>query len=138
MRIVKDKMQYVSVDKEGKFNGFISCRYKKEEHKATALVLISFNNNNPALMKDLISFFYMMYKDYETKSLSFAIYRDAPFYPQALKAMNMFGKPIIEQSDRRYKLADGLLHYLDNFTLEASTIDFDKAEKFLRVGEQNG
>jgi hypothetical protein len=50
----------------------------------------------------------------------------------------MFGKPIIEQSDRRYKLADGLLHYLDNFTLEASTIDFDKAEKFLRVGEQNG
>jgi hypothetical protein len=135
MRIVKDKMQYVSVDKEGKFNGFISCRYKEEEHKATALVLISFNNNNPALMKDLISFFYMMYKDYETKSLSFAIYRDAPFYPQALKAMNMFGKPIIEQSDRRYKLADGLLHYLDNFTLEASTIDFDKAEKFLRVGE---
>jgi hypothetical protein len=138
MRIVKDKMQYVSVDKNGKFNGFISCRYKEEEHKATALVLISFNNNNPALMKDLISFFYMMYKDYETKSLSFAIYRDAPFYPQALKAMNMFGKPIIEQSDRRYKLADGLLHYLDNFTLEASTIDFDKAEKFLRVGEQNG
>lgn len=138
MRIVKDKMQYVSVDKDGKFNGFISCRYKKEEHKVTALVLISFNNNNPALMKDLISFFYMMYKDYETKSLSFAIYRDAPFYPQALKAMNMFGKPIIEQSDRRYKLADGLLHYLDNFTLEASTIDFDKAEKFLRVGEQNG
>jgi hypothetical protein len=138
MRIVKDKMQYVSVDKEGKFNGFISCRYKEEEHKATALVLISFNNNNPALMKDLISFFYMMYKDYETKSLSFAIYRDAPFYPQALKAMNIFGKPIIEQSDRRYKLADGLLHYLDNFTLEASTIDFDKAEKFLRVGEQNG
>ena len=64
-----------------KFNGFISCRYKKEERKATALVLISFNNNNPALMKDLISFFYMMYKDYETKSLSFAIYRDAPFYP---------------------------------------------------------
>ena len=138
MRVVKDKMQYVSVDKDGKFNGFISCRYKKEEHKATALVLISFNNNNPALMKDLISFFYMMYKDYETKSLSFAIYRDAPFYPQALKAMNMFGKPIIEQSDRRYKLADGLLHYLDNFTLEVSTIDFDKAEKFLRVGEQNG
>jgi hypothetical protein len=138
MRIVKDKMQYVSVDKEGKFNGFISCRYKEEEHKATALVLISFNNNNPALMKDLISFFYMMYKDYETKSLSFAIYRDAPFYPQALKAMNMFGKPIIKQSDRRYKLADGLLHYLDSFTLEASTIDFDKAEKFLRVGEQNG
>ena len=138
MRIVKDKMQYVSVDKDGKFNGFISCRYKEEEHKATALVLISFNNNNPALMKDLISFFYMMYKDYETKSLSFAIYRDAPFYPQALKAMNMFGKPIIKQSDRRYKLADGLLHYLDNFTLEASTIDFDKAEKFLRVGEQNG
>jgi hypothetical protein len=138
MRIVKDKMQYVSVDKDGKFNGFISCRYKEEEHKATALVLISFNNNNPALMKDLISFFYMMYKDYETKSLSFAIYRDAPFYPQALKAMNMFGKPIIKQSDRRYKLADGLLHYLDSFTLEASTIDFDKAEKFLRVGEQNG
>jgi hypothetical protein len=138
MRIVKDKMQYVSVDKNGKFNGFISCRYKEEEHKATALVLISFNNNNPALMKDLISFFYMMYKDYETKSLSFAIYRDAPFYPQALKAMNMFGKPIIEQSDRRYKLADGLLHYLDSFTLEASTIDFDKVEKFLRVGEQNG
>jgi len=138
MRVVKDKMQYVSVDKDGKFNGFISCRYKKEEHKATALVLISFNNNNPALMKDLISFFYMMYKDYEVKSLSFAIYRDAPFYPQALKAMNMFGKPIIEQTDRRYKLADGFLHYLDNFTLEASTIDFDKAEKFLRVGEQNG
>ena len=138
MRVVKDKMQYVSVDKDGKFNGFISCRYKEEEHEATALVLISFNNNNPALMKDLISFFYMMYKDYETKSLSFAIYRDAPFYPQALKAMNMFGKPIIKQSDRRYKLADGLLHYLDNFTLEASTIDFDKAEKFLRVGEQNG
>ena len=138
MRIVKDKMQYVSVDKDGKFNGFISCRYKEEEHKATALVLISFNNNNPALMKDLISFFYMMYKDYETKSLSFAIYRDAPFYPQALKAMNMFGKPIIEQSNRRYKLADGLLHYLDSFTLEVSTIDFDKAEKFLRVGEQNG
>lgn len=52
--------------------------------------------------------------------------------------MNMFGKPIIEQSDRRYKLADGLLHYLDSFTLEASTIDFDKVEKFLRVGEQNG
>ena len=127
-------MQYVSVDKDGKFNGFISCRYREEEHKATALVLISFNNNNPTLMKDLISFFYMMYKDYEVKSLSFAIYRDAPFYPQALKAMNMFGKPIIEQSDRRYKLADGLLHYLDSFTLEASTIDFDKAEKFLRVG----
>lgn len=138
MRVVKDKMQYVSIDKDGKFNGFISCRYKEEEHKATALVLISFNNNNPTLMKDLISFFYMMYKDYETKSLSFAIYRDAPFYPQALKAMNMFGKPIIKQSDRRYKLADGLLHYLDSFTLEASTIDFDKAEKFLRVGEQNG
>ena len=89
-------------------------------------------------MKDLISFFYMMYKDYKVESLNFAIYRDAPFYPQALKAMNMFGKPIIEQSDKRYKLADGLLHYLDYFTLKASTIDFAKAEKFLRMGEQNG
>jgi hypothetical protein len=51
--------------------------------------------------------------------------------------MNMFGKPIIEQPDRRYKLADGLLHYLDYFTLKANTIDFAKAEKFLRMGEQN-
>lgn len=137
MRIVLDKVQFVSVDKDGKFNGFISCRYRKEEHKITGLVLISFNNNNPALMKDLIAFFYTMYKEYEVESLSFAIYRDAPFYPQALKAMNMFGKPIIEQSDKRYKLADGLLHYLDRFTLEASTINFAKAEKFLRIGEQN-
>lgn len=137
MRIASDKVQFVSVDKDGKFNGFISCRYRKEEHKIAGLVLISFNNNNPMLMKDLIAFFYTMYKEYEVESLSFAIYRDAPFYPQALKAMNKFGKPIIEQSDRRYKLADGLLHYLDYFTLEASTIDFAKAEKFLRVGEQN-
>ena len=138
MRVVKDKVQYVSVDKDGKFNGFISCHYREEEHKITGLVLISFNNNNPALMKDLISFFYMMYKDCKVESLNFAIYRDAPFYPQALKAMNMFGKPIIEQSDKRYKLADGLLHYLDFFTLKVSTIDFAKAEKFLRMGEQNG
>ena len=81
MRIASDKIQFVSIDKDGKFNGFISCRYRKEEHKIAGLVLISFNNNNPALMKDLIAFFYTMYKEYEVKSLNFAIYRDAPFYP---------------------------------------------------------
>lgn len=135
MRVTKDKIQFVSIDNDGKFNGFISCRLK--EKVITGLVLISFNNNNPMLMKDLITFFYKAYKEYEVNSLSFAIYRDAPFYPQAVRAMNKFGVPEITQSERRYKLADGLLHYLDRFTLKADTIDFDKAERFLRIGDKN-
>ena len=135
MRITKEKIQFVSIDSNGKFNGFISCRLNGKV--ITGLVLISFNNNNPMLMKDLIAFFYKAYKEYEVSSLSFAIYRDAPFYPQAVKAMNKFGTPEITQSERRYKLADGLLHYLDRFTLKADTIDFDKAERFLRIGDKN-
>ena len=137
MQVTKFKKQLVSVDKEGKFNGFISCHYNEEKKILTGLVLISFNNDNPALMKDLIKFFYLAYKQYNITTISFAVYRDAPFYSQALKAMNKFGTPEIEKSDKRHKLADGLLHYLDYFTLKADTIDFDKAERFLRIGDKN-
>lgn len=137
MKVTNTKLQYVSITKDGNFNGFISGRYDEQEKIIRGLVLISFNNNNPMLMKDLITFFYKAYKEYEVNSLSFAIYRDAPFYPQAVRAMNKFGAPEITQSERKYKLADGLLHYLDRFTLKADTIDFDKAERFLRIGDKN-
>lgn len=137
MTITKKKIQLVSVDLEGNFNGLISCRYKESTREISALVLISFNNNNPMLMKDLITFFYKAYTEYMVSSLSFAIYRDAPFYPQAIKAMNMFGVPEIKQSEKRYQLADGLLHYLDYFTLKVDTIDFEKARKFLRISDKN-
>lgn len=134
---VDRKIQFVSVDNDGNFNGLISCSLYEKERALIALILISFNNNNPMLMKDLITFFYKAYKEYGIASISYAIYRDAPFYPQALRLMNKFGTPEIKRSEKRYKLADGLLHYLDRFTLCADTVDFEKLERFLRLDEEN-
>ena len=134
---VDRKIQFVSVDNDGNFNGLISCSLYEKEKALIALILISFNNNNPMLMKDLITFFYKAYKEYGNTSISYAIYRDAPFYPQALRLMNKFATPEIKKSDKRYKLADGLLHYLDRFTLRADTVDFEKLEKFLRLDKEN-
>ena len=89
------------------------------------------------LIKDLITFFYKAYKEYGITSISYAVYRDAPFYSQALRMMNKFGTPEIKRSDKRYKLADGFLHYLDRFTLRVDTVDFEQAERFLRLDKEN-
>lgn len=51
--------------------------------------------------------------------------------------MNKFATPEIKRSNKRYKLADGLLHYLDRFTLRVDTVDFEKLEGFLRLDKEN-
>lgn len=51
--------------------------------------------------------------------------------------MNKFTTPEIKRSNKRYKLADGFLHYLDRFTLRVNTVNFEKLEKFLRLDKEN-